>query len=265
MNETYVVSKDKCNFGRDCSHRKMYKINSKPPICSYGVIAYTYLNNVRRYLMICRKHTLGYGVIVRGKYDDTSKDIQLNEAVDRMTKYEKHLVLTETFETNWEYLWNRPFIHGPPYSTEQQTAYDRYYINIDLIKDKIRHSLTTWDEPEWEFPKGRINAGETILSCATREFTEETHIPCTDMSVLNNISPFEEYYTSFDNNQYKNTYFLAALNNTVYDMDMFQENEVSKMGLMTELECIRNIRPYHLEKKMIIRNIETILNTYMVV
>lgn len=241
------------------------RYTQRPPICSYGVISYIYLNNARKYLMIRRKHTLGYGVIVRGKYDEDSKEAQLNEAVDRMSLHEKQLILTETFEKNWEYLWNRPFIHGDPYPTEQQSAYDKYLQNLDLIKEKIKYSKTTWDEPEWEFPKGRINTGETILNCALREFTEETHIPEADIIILNNMAPFEEYYTSFDNNQYKNIYFLATLCNNVYDMSLFQENEVSKMELMTESECIQTIRPYYLEKKMIIRNIETILNTYAVI
>jgi hypothetical protein len=259
------VTKESGRIEPEVIHRRTYKGHTKPPVCSYGVIAYTYVDKLRKYLMIRRKHTLGYGVIVRGKYDEAVKDIQLNEAVDRMTKYEKHLVLTESFDVNWEYLWNRPFIHGSPYPTEQQTAYDKYLQNISSIKEKIKYSMTTWDEPEWEFPKGRINVGETILHCAMREFTEETHIPETEVIILNNISPFEEYYTSFDNNQYKNTYFLAKLINNTYDMDMFQVNEVSKMELMTESECIQNIRPFHLEKKMIIRNIETILNTYVVI
>jgi hypothetical protein len=238
---------------------------AKNPICSYGIIAYTNIKTVRKYLMIRRKHTIGYGVIVRGKYDEAFKDTQLNDAIDRMTISEKQRILTSTFEDNWENLWNRPFIHGHPYPIEQQSAYNKYLENIEYVKQKIHDSLTNWEDPEWEFPKGRLNVGEKAVHGAVREFSEETSIPTNDIVLISNISPFEEYYTSFDNKTYKNTYFLATLYNNMYDLNNFQLDEVSKMEWMTEVECINNIRPYHLEKKMIIRTIENILNEYMVV
>ena len=33
---------------------------------------------------------------------------------------------------------------------------------------------TTWDTPEWGFPKGRRNYQENDLTCGLREFEEET-------------------------------------------------------------------------------------------
>ena len=44
-------------------------------------------------------------------------------------------------------------------------------ITIDIL---INKSTTNWIETEWEFPKGRRNFQEKDLTCALREFEEET-------------------------------------------------------------------------------------------
>jgi 8-oxo-dGTP pyrophosphatase MutT (NUDIX family) len=237
----------------------------KNTVCSYGIIAYTYINGVRKYLMIRRKHTIGYGVVLRGKYEDVASSNQLNDAIDRMTVIEKERILNEPFDVNWNFLWNLTSEHTTPYPIEKQLAYDKYTTNFEYIARKIQQSITTWNEPEWEFPKGRINSGEQLVDCALREFTEETRINIDDIHLIKNVSPFEEYYISFDNKKYKNIYFLAFLDVKVYDLGVFQEDEVSKMNWFTELECIKHIRPYYCEKKRVIRNVETLLNEFLVI
>ena len=238
---------------------------SKNAVCSYGIIAFTYINNIRKYLIIRRKHTIGYSVVIRGKYDDVLSSNQLNEAVDRMTIYEKHRILTESFDVNWDCLWNKPVNTNLPYTIEKQNAYEKYTANIHFIINKIQQSVTSWNEPEWEFPKGRINTGEHFMDCALREFTEETKICLDDIHIIKNIVPFEEYYISFDNKKYKNTYFLAMLEIKQYDLGTFQDDEVSKMDWMTEIECMQHIRPYYCEKKILIRNVENMLNEFLVI
>lgn len=237
----------------------------KNTVCSYGIIAYTYIHNVRKYLMIRRKHTIGYGVVIRGKYDDISSGNQLNDAIDRMTVFEKDRILNEPFDVNWNFLWNLTTDSITPYTIEKQVAFEKYTTNFEYIARKIQQSLTNWNEPEWEFPKGRINSGEHFVDCAIREFTEETKIAVDNMHIIRNISPFEEYYISFDNKKYKNTYYLAFLDIKVYDLGVFQEDEVSKMEWFTETDCIKHIRPYYCEKKRVIRTVETLLNEFLVV
>lgn len=234
-------------------------------VCSYGIIAYTYINNIRKYLMIRRKHTIGYVVVIRGKYESIDTSNQLNEAIDRMTIFEKSKIINEPFDLNWDWLWNMTTDHGKPYTLDKQIAYDKYVANKEYIIQKIQESITSWNEPEWEFPKGRINRGEQYVECALREFTEETQIHMENIHIIKNVAPFEESYTSFDNKKYKNTYFLAMLDVKSYDLGVFQEDEVSKMEWMTETECIYHIRPYNGEKKRLIRNVETMLSEFMVI
>ena len=38
----------------------------------------------------------------------------------------------------------------------------------------VKESQTNWLTPEWGFPKGRRNYQETDITCAYREFNEET-------------------------------------------------------------------------------------------
>ena len=65
---------------------------------------------------------------------------------------------------------------------------------IKLIDEMIKKSQTLWEEPEWEFPKGRINSNEKHLECSIREFEEETGIKKDFINVIENILPFEENF-----------------------------------------------------------------------
>ena len=42
------------------------------------------------------------------------------------------------------------------------------------LKEIVENSFTSWEETEWEFPKGRRDFEEKDLDCALREFEEET-------------------------------------------------------------------------------------------
>jgi hypothetical protein len=52
------------------------------------------------------------------------------------------------------------------------------------------------------------------------------------------------------------------MNEIVDSLDNFQKTEVSKIQWMTIDECLESIRPYHLEKKKLISNIDNILKEY---
>jgi len=175
------------------------------PICSYGIILYKYEDDIKKYLMICRKHTFGFIVIVRGKYI-IKDDQQLQIEVDKLTLYEKDMILNNSFEDNWDYLWVGHY--HQKYNREKNYAISRYNLHIEKIKELILLSTTKWLEPEWEFPKGRLHMGESMLNGALREFTEETNIPSTEITIIKNLYPFEELYVSSNDKIYKNTYYF---------------------------------------------------------
>lgn len=238
-------------------------LSNQPPICSYGIILYKFENSVKKYLMIRRKHTFGFIVIVRGKYT-VHDSHQLQIEVDKLTSYEKECILNNSFDDNWDYLWNG--YYPQQYNKEKSYAQYRYNVHIDKIKEFIVSSSTKWLEPEWEFPKGRLHVSEPNLNGAIREFTEETNIPLSEITIIKNLYPFEEIYVSSNNKVYKNTYYLAKFTSKYEcNLNRFQIEEVSKMEWMDESECIHHIRPYNTEKKMLIRNINSVIHNYLVI
>ena len=131
------------------------------------------------------------------------------------------------------------------------------------LKDIIEKTNTDWKETEWEFPKGRRNSKEKDLDCALREFEEETGISQDNVTVVENILPFEEIFIGTNHKSYKHKYFLAYMNNDIEEiLHNFQISEVSKIEWKTIDECLESIRPYNLEKKKLITNINKILQEY---
>jgi len=120
-------------------------------------------------------------------------------------------------------------------------------------------------EPEWEFPKGRINSNEKHLECSVREFEEETGIKKEAINVIENILPFEENFIGTNYKSYTYKYYLSYMKYDDYiktKLDKYQKSEVSKIEWVTLEECIEKIRPYNLEKIKLITNINDVLLEY---
>ena len=155
------------------------------------------------------------------------------------------------------------------------------FISLETL---VNNSSTNWKETEWEFPKGRRNYQEKDLDCAIREFEEETGISKHNISIIENIMPFEEIFVGSNHKAYKHKYFLAFMNdeedetenkekdkiqgsrfnNSKYSLSNFQKTEVSKIKWKSLTSCLESIRPYNLEKKHLILNINNILNEYSI-
>ena len=58
------------------------------PITSIGIVAFKKKSNVLKYLMICRKDSLGYIEFLRGKYPLYNKEY-IQTLIDEMTVHEK--------------------------------------------------------------------------------------------------------------------------------------------------------------------------------
>jgi len=95
-----------------------------------------------------------------------------------------------------------------------------------------------------------------------REFEEETGIPSNIIKIVENILPFEETFIGTNHKAYKHKYFLAFIKDNSIDLTNFQKTEVSKLEWKNYDECINSIRPYNLEKKKLITNINKVLQEY---
>lgn len=139
------------------------------------------------------------------------------------------------------------------------------FISLETL---INNSTTTWKETEWEFPKGRRNYQEKDLDCAIREFEEETGISKYNIKIIENLMPFEEIFIGSNHKSYKHKYFLASMCDSElknkYTLNNYQKTEVSQIKWKTLEECLESIRPYNLEKKQLILNINTVLQEYKI-
>ena len=244
----------------------------KLPIISYGVVLFRYneINNKLQFLMIRRKDSFGFIDFIRGKYLLHNMN-QIQDIVNEMSISEKEKLNNSTFDKLWKDMWCE--VSSNQFKNEELSSYKKYdllkngiIVNNEKItlQDIIDKSTTTWHETEWEFPKGRRNFKEKDLECALREFEEETGISRSEISVIENILPFEEIFIGTNYKSYKHKYFLASVNNNFSDSNLenFQKTEVSKLEWKTFEECLESIRPYNLEKKKLITNINKVLEEY---
>jgi 8-oxo-dGTP pyrophosphatase MutT (NUDIX family) len=218
--------------------------------------------------MIRRKDSFGYIDFIRGKYSPYNI-YQIQNIVNEMSLNEKQQILTMKFDQLWRDMWGETQM--TQYKNEEQISCKKIelirsgvIVNDETInlKQIINNSKTEWGETEWEFPKGRRNSKEKDLECALREFEEETGISSLKITIIENILPFEEVFIGTNHKSYKHKYFLAQMNTTEESLNSFQASEVSKIEWKTINKCLESIRPYNLEKKTLITNINKVLEEY---
>jgi len=242
----------------------------KLPITSYGIIVFRHSDKGLQFLMIRRKDSFGYIDFIRGKYVCYNLD-QIQQIINEMSKTEKDRIVNETFENLWKLMWGEA--NKNQYKSEENASMKKFEIlkNGIMVNDKkvylsdiVENSNTNWPETEWEFPKGRRNFQEKDLDCALREFEEETGYLKKSVNVIENLLPFEETFIGSNHKCYKHKYYLAYMNEPVEhtSLENFQRSEVSKLEWKTIDECLECIRPYNLEKKQLISNINKVLLEY---
>jgi 8-oxo-dGTP pyrophosphatase MutT (NUDIX family) len=242
----------------------------KLPITSYGIIAFRDSPHGLQFLMIRRKDSFGYIDFIRGKYSPYNLK-QLLNIIDEMSVTEKKRILEIPFDTLWVEMWGEISMQ---FKSEENISKKKFELLLEgvtitdvtyTLKDIVEMSKTEWKETEWEFPKGRRNQKEKDLDCALREFEEETGISRNKLTVVQNILPFEEIFIGSNHKSYKHKYFIALMDNSEPDIDPlnnFQITEVSKLEWKTIDKCLESIRPYNLEKKELIVNINKVLQEY---
>ena len=241
----------------------------KIPITSIGVIVFNNDDkNDIKYLMVRRKDSLGYVDFMRGKYPLYNKRYLLN-IINEMTIHEKHNLLSKTFDELWSLLWG-DYI-GVQYRSEEKNSKEKFEnlkkgINLSdenyNLNSLINNSTTKWQEPEWGFAKGRRNFQEKDLTCALREFEEETGCNKLDLKLIQNIVPIEEIFTGSNYKSYKHKYYLAYKCLDKEHLINFQKSEISKVEWFTYNNCIKIIRPYNLERIDVLKNINKVINNY---
>lgn len=209
-------------------------------------------------LMIRRKDSMSFAEFMRGKYDPEDP-AYVATLMKNMTLKEQASVATETFETLWRQLW------GDDRQSADFVVGRERFNQLDRV-GLMRRNLSEYIEPEWGFPKGRRMRGETDMACAVREFGEETNIPRDSYVVLRNIL-LEETFMGLNNVRYKHVYFVALLKqpdlvNLTQRFTPMQRREISGIAWKTIEEAKGLVRPHHTERREMIENLVSVIETF---
>jgi 8-oxo-dGTP pyrophosphatase MutT (NUDIX family) len=236
----------------------------RKPVMSYGHMIFTMDRKTQepKILMILRKDSLCYTELLRGKYD--IRDLSyLQTLVDKCSNGEKNRLITRGYDDLWKHLWRletldqmNPRFKGDYIKGKGKFELVNQGIVCRLTKEKstfatlVDRSNTSYQESEWEFPKGRRNSRETNKACAIREFCEETGYTPEDYSLLLNVKPFEEEYMGENKVRYKHVYYLGYLQNTeklvgIDETNESQISEIKDIRWVTKSEALEIIREYH--------------------
>jgi len=238
------------------------------------------INQNLKFLMVCRKHSLGYIELVRGNYIfETYKDIEyIKKIFGLMTSREIENIKKKDFDMLWNDLWVLDNLHES-HQKEYEQAKNKFQllikgININLYignisEDKyinlnyfIEQNPNQWKEPEWEFPKGRRNIKEEDLPCAIREFNEETNYANQDYELLDS-KPISEIFMGNNGINYKHTYYLAQLLTDnepfINKNNIYQKIEISDIKWVSFIDALNKIRDYNTERKAILTKVYNLL------
>jgi len=194
---------------RGRNRRKKYrkkKKNEFEPITSYGLIVYTLHKDQVFFLLYQRRDNFEYMDFLRGVWPTYET---LPALFSAMSVDERVRIRNFTFPELWEDLWvehqSRIFIDG---FAKAKRKYDMAKYRIPFLLENTTSSIL---EPPWGFPKGKKNNfREGSLTCAFREFQEETRLPSEQIQVLRDQQPYIETFRGSNGKIYSTYYYLAS-------------------------------------------------------
>jgi len=231
--------------------KKLGHISSrcKKMITSYGIVlVHVRFDGPPLYLMIRRKHTYGYISVIQNKY---SMD-NLPDLFQEMTIHERSMLMRYSYNELWQQMWNTTKPCGDYVAIQRfQSIRDQLPLWIEQA-----NALSSWTEPEWDFPKGRLEYQEKEMDCALREFEEETGFTRSNILLLKNMAPLEEMFVGSNGGTYRSVYYIALLQpHVINDCTHFQTNEVGCLQWKSYEEAMSSIRSYQTAKQHLLQYI----------
>jgi len=223
-------------------------------------------NNKIKFLMVQRKHSLGYMEFMRGRYNVENIN-EIKYLLEQMTPEEIRDINEQDFDYLWNMLWDndpnstntiKKKQHYKEYITSKQKFYELKMNDYDLLAT-IKPTFTF---NEWGFPKGRREIYETDIVCAMREFEEETNFNENEYSILDESNVIKENLVGTNGVSYRHNYFLAIIhNNNINDKENKEIGDIKLMGIN---DCISFIRPYHHNKQQIVKKIHNLVLNFLI-
>jgi 8-oxo-dGTP pyrophosphatase MutT (NUDIX family) len=205
------------------------------------------------YLLIRRRDSLGYIDFLRGKYSATKRSY-IQSLIAGMTRDEMTRLQTLPFDELWTRLWNSQNTRQFRSEYEAAKRAFEHITRTGQLLELIREVTVPWEEPEWGFPKGRRSLHESDMSCAIREFCEETGLVASDLQVRRDLHPEKEDYTGSNGIRYHHCYYIADCEADVEVnlSNKVQAREVGDIGWFSFEEAYLKIRSTNPEKRAVL-------------
>jgi 8-oxo-dGTP pyrophosphatase MutT (NUDIX family) len=252
------------------------------PVTSYGIIAIKYVadnhinslfsksntisngNDSIQFLLIQRKDSLSFVEFIRGKYNPADREY-IKQLLRGMSQKEQALILNSTFDELWTSVWGETS-SVKSHKTDYEDSEKKFSQIRDFLIESIHSDPSKWSEPEWGFPKGRRNPYEMDVSCAIREFQEETGLMRNEFTLFHNIMPISETFLGSNGIHYCHKYFIAVCNKeTKVEMKIDNHHmarEIGNIKWCTLDEAITKIRPDNIEKREILLKASKIMRNF---
>jgi 8-oxo-dGTP pyrophosphatase MutT (NUDIX family) len=254
---------------RTCNH----------PTISYGFICYRIIEDFDTntkypvYLMVQRKDSLSYVEFMRGKYELDNKQYLL-KIFGNMTPDERINIKKKSFDILWKEMWCKTEEESSKsYNKEYNEASHKFnrlnlgyyiknnnvteFINIDYLLD---NTISSYNETEWGFPKGRRNVNENDLCCAVREFKEETGYNPKSLELYSDIKPLEEVFSGTNKKRYKHVYYIAKFNNNYIINEWYPScKEIKDVKWFNYQDSQNHIRDINIERKELLKRLNSII------
>lgn len=219
------------------------------------------INDNIQFLIVQRKHSLGYMEFMRGRYSIDNIDTLIH-LVEQMSPIEISDILKKDFDNLWNTLWDLNNIKNKNHHKEYVQSKQKFYqikLNYPNIFAEIK---PLYNYNEWGFPKGRRESYESDLVCAIREFEEETGLDETNYNVLEKCKSIRENLTGTNGVHYAHNYFLSIINDNTDNKDE-TNREIGQTKVLNIIQCLDKIRPYHKNKIRIIKHIYMVINDFL--
>lgn len=250
------------------------------PVISYGIICYKLMFDedtktfIPKFLMVQRKDSLSYVEFIRGKYCIQNRNY-LIKLFSNMTEEEHTRIKAHTFDSLWKIMWcktedetNKNFTKEYNEACEKFNQLKKgYYLKANdnttthfSLSYLLESTKAQFIHTEWGFPKGRRNINEDDMSCALREFREESGINLKSIRFLHDIKPLEEIFSGSNKIRYKHVYYLSKYVGETSDTMITNHcKEIKKVEWFTFDEMINNIRPYNVERKELAKRVLSVI------
>ena len=225
-------------------------------------------NSNIEFLLIQRRDSLGFIDIVRGKYKHDDYDY-IKQQVRGMTLLERERILMTPFDTLWEDLWGPPVEGSNHYRSEKEVSrikLEKLRSGTPSLESIIQETMQIWLTPEWGFPKGRRDVGESEYACALRELKEETGLTECDIIPVKNMDTISELFFGSNRIQYCHKYYVFFApdeKDIVYDKtNSHMRQEIGDLRWCSVNEGLQLIRTDNSEKREILLRVNNFLKKY---